>query len=229
MTPKERWLAAMRSQPVDHLLFWPKITEAFSRAHEARFGRLARAEWHDWIGSARHPWVPGWAKEVHTWMPSYTREVRKKTSVEVRTDADGRRTIFNTRFGSTELIERFDVHSQSFHPIKYPVENLGNIRVMIEFYSDCTLEVDKDTCQKGRSQQKEIGFSAATKALVGESAMMYWVEYLAGVENAHYLLTDYQHEVEELFETIHRLLLRKSRTWTRFRITGESFYPRPVS
>jgi uroporphyrinogen-III decarboxylase len=29
MTPKERWLAAIRMQPVDRLPFWPKINGAY--------------------------------------------------------------------------------------------------------------------------------------------------------------------------------------------------------
>jgi len=32
MTPKERWLAALRLRPVDRLPFWPKFDAAYLRA-----------------------------------------------------------------------------------------------------------------------------------------------------------------------------------------------------
>jgi uroporphyrinogen-III decarboxylase len=39
---------------------------------------------------------------------------------------------------------------------------------------------------------------------------MYFIEWLAGVENAHLLLADHQPEVETLFEALHRVLVQKA-------------------
>ena len=39
---------------------------------------------------------------------------------------------------------------------------------------------------------------------------MHWVEWLAGVENAHLMLADHPREVEALFEAMHRSLLKKT-------------------
>ena len=37
---------------------------------------------------------------------------------------------------------------------------------------------------------------------------MEWIEHIAGVENAHYLLMDYQQEVEALFDVMHANLVK---------------------
>jgi hypothetical protein len=47
-------------------------------------------------------------------------------------------------------------------------------------------------------------------ANIGESPLMYWIEWMAGIENAHLLLADHETEVETLFDAMHRVLLRKT-------------------
>jgi uroporphyrinogen-III decarboxylase len=48
-----------------------------------------------------------------------------------------------------------------------------------------------------------------TAVSIGESPLMHFVEHLAGVAEAHYLLLDYPDEVNELFEAMHRYLLAR--------------------
>ena len=198
MTPKERWLAAMQFQPVDRLPFYPKVKPYYASAQTDPFPAMDMDALHRWIGSDKHPTIP-----------ACTKEVRKRTSLEVHTGANVRRTVFNTPVGSTEFVEKSDVPLQ-WHPSKHPVENLEDIKVMTVFFSDCTAELDEEALEEARAQQARIGSSAATRSVIGTSAMMYWVEYLAGVENGHYLLADHQQAVEALFEAIHQLLLRKT-------------------
>ena len=92
MTPKERWLAAMRFQPVDRLPFFPKVKPYYARAQAAPFRDMDVDALHDWIGSDRHPFIPACVEEA-----------RAHTSLEVHTDGNVRRTVFNTRFGSAEF------------------------------------------------------------------------------------------------------------------------------
>ncbi len=54
MTPRERWLAALRLQPVDRLPFWPKLSAAYPRAHAAPFLHMTVDAVHDWIGNDEH-------------------------------------------------------------------------------------------------------------------------------------------------------------------------------
>ena len=49
MTPKERWLAAIRMEPVDRLPFWPKLDGAYPRAQASPFDDMDISAIHDWM------------------------------------------------------------------------------------------------------------------------------------------------------------------------------------
>lgn len=203
MTPKERWLAAIQLQPVDRLPFWPKLNGAYPRAQASPFCDMTVDAIHDWIGSDKHMGVPG-----------CIRENRKNSSSEVHTDDGIQTTVFHTRFGDTRLVKKFDDASQSWHPIEFPVKNLEDVKRMTEWFLDCQIELDPEKLEHAKARVKEIGSDAITCNGIGESPLMYWVEWLAGVVDAHYLLADYTGEVEELFEAIHQTLLHKTEILT---------------
>jgi len=199
MTAKERWLAAIQLQPVDRLPFWPKLGGSYQRAQAPPFCDMKLDDIHDWIGSDKHTGISGCIKEV-----------RKNTSAETHTDNGTQRTFYRTRFGEMEMVKKFDVASQSWHPVEFPVKNIDDVKLMTEWYSDCQVEFNKAGLEQAKAQSKSIGSDAITCNGIGESPLMHWVEWLAGIENAHYLLADYPQEVEELFEAIHQSLLRKT-------------------
>jgi len=199
MTPKERWLSAIHMDPVDRLPFWPKLDGAYPRAQTAPFCEMNNNSIHDWIGSDKHVGIAGCIKEV-----------RKNTSVEVNNNNGIQKTVYRTPNGETEMIKKFDVTSQSWHPVEFPVKSREDIETMIDFFSDVTVELNKEALERSKEQYQRIGESALTTNGIGESPLMYWVEWLAGVESAHYFLADYRDDVEALFETIHQLLLKKT-------------------
>lgn len=199
MTSKERWLAAIQLQLVDRLPFWPKLDGAYPRAQAPPFCNMTVDSIHDWIGSDKHVGVPG-----------CIREVRKNSSAEIHRNDGIQTTFFHTRFGDTRLVKKFDPVSQSWHPIEFPVKELEDVKRMTEWFSDCKIELDPVRLDQAEARVKTIGSDAITCNGIGESPLMYWVEWLAGVVNAHYLLSDHPGEVEELFEAIHRSLLRKT-------------------
>lgn len=154
---------------------------------------------HDWIGSDKHVWIS----------PCY-REVRGHSVVETITEGRERRTIYRTPFGETALISRFDVPSQAWHPVRFPVQDLDDIKMMTAFFEDTVVELDRETLATTEAQAREFGQDALVCTGIGESPLMYWVEWLAGIEQSHYLLADYREAVEVLFEAIHRVLLRRT-------------------
>jgi len=198
MKPRERWLAALRLEPVDRLPFWPKLNAAYPRGQRLPFRDMELEAIHDWIGSDKHVAIPGCIKEV-----------RRRTSVETSTCDGMQRTLFKTPCGTAEAVNKFDARSQSWHPVKFPVQGREQIGIMTELFRDCAVELDREGLEKARARARELDQEAVTSNGVGESPLMYWVEWLAGVENAHYMLHDYRAEVEELFEQMHRVLLRK--------------------
>lgn len=200
MTPKERWLAAIHMKPVDRLPFWPKLDGAYPKAQDAPFRDMDLDSIHNWIGSDKHKGIAG-----------CTREARSRTSVETTRNAGTMRTLYRTPYGELRLVHKFDAPSHSWHPVKFPVRTREDIRLMTDIFEDVTIEFDKDALRKARLQSEEIGQDALTTVGIGKSPLMHWVEWLAGVENAHFLLMDHQQEVETLFEAMHQVLIRKTK------------------
>jgi uroporphyrinogen-III decarboxylase len=199
MTPKERWLAILHMQPVDRLPFWPKLDAAYPRAQVAPFCDMSVDAIHDWIGSDKHVWISGG-----------TREIRTRTSTRVITSGKVRRTIFGTPYGDLERIDQFDEPSQAWHPRKFPVESLEDIRRMTDFYADARLEPDDTALHEIAQRVARVGTRGLTAHSIGESPLMHWVEWTAGIERAHYLLADHPRDVEALFEAMHRYLVAKT-------------------
>ncbi len=200
MTPKERWLAAIRMQPVDRLPFWPKLDGAYPRAQAAPFRDMDADGIHDWIGSDKHKGIAG-----------CTRDVRERTSVETSRNNGESRTLYRSSYGDLQRVCRFDVPSQSWHPVEFPVKTREDVKAMTAIFEDVTVELDPDRLRKARTKTAEIGQDALTTNGIGESPLMNWVEWLAGVENAHLLLMDYREDVEALFEAMHRVLVARTR------------------
>ena len=126
-----------------------------------------------------------------------------QTSLEVSTQGKVRRTAYRTPHGETEMITRFDEASQAWHPTRF-------------------LVLDRKLLERARARMAEVGQDGIVCSSIGESPLMRWVEWIAGVENAHLLLADYPDEVEALFEAMtHPDLM--------IRVTGYSAYFRSLS
>jgi len=200
MTPKERWLAAIHMKPVDRLPFWPKLDGAYPKAQDVPFREMDLGAIHAWIGSDKHTGITG-----------CVREVRKRTTVETTQDNGTMCTVFRTPARELRLVRQFDGPSNSWHPMEFPVKTLEDIHTMTEVFKDVVIELDSAGLQKAKEQSKAIGQDALTTNDIGESPLMYWVEWMAGVENAHFLLMDHQEDVEALFDAMHTMLMEKTR------------------
>jgi uroporphyrinogen-III decarboxylase len=200
MTPKERWLAALHLQPVDRLPFWPKLNGSYARAQAAPFRDMDAHSIHQWIGSDEHIGIPG-----------CVREQRSRTGLRQQRNGDTLRTHYTVPGHEMVMRQVFDVDSQSWHPVQFPVETRDDILAMTAWYEDISVELDEASLQQSRFRAAEIGQTALTTNGIGESPLMHWVEWVAGVENAHFLLADHPDETEALFAAMHRVLLEKTR------------------
>ena len=199
MTPRERWLAALRLGPVDRLPFWPKIDGSYAPAQIEPFSEMDGTALHDWIGSDKHEWCD-----------SCLRDVRSRTSIETRAGNGVNTARFVTPGGTLTRVDRFDPGSQSWHPVEFPVRTADDINVMREWFDDCEVELDKDRLAAAHGRVKEIGSDAVTATAIGTSPLMDWVQHIAGVENAHVLLADHPGDVEALFDAMQRTLVRRT-------------------
>lgn len=198
MSPRERWLAAMRMQPVDRLPFWPKLSGSYAPAQQPPFDTMDNAEIHRWIGSDQHNGISG-----------CVRNQRTKTAGRDEGDDKTQTTSFETPHGTLTRVSKFDPHSQSWHPVKMPVTCREDIKIMRTFVEDTSPCLDPEGLAKANVDKARIGETSVTSNGVGESPLMEWVEWLAGVENAHFFLLDYQDEVEALFEAMQEVLIKR--------------------
>lgn len=205
MNSKERIRAAINGQPVDHLPFWPKIFGAYQKARTGAFSGMSIADLHRWIGSDRHDFIS------HS-----TREVRRKTRLEDIITPQEHRAIFYTKAGKTQLIEHWDEASLSWHPVAHPITDYSSLLLMIDFFDDLCFEFDADAHKIASDCHVGYGEDSFTGLTIGESPLMYFIEYLAGVEMAHYLLSDYPQEVKVLFDALHRGLLQRTELETAY-------------
>jgi len=186
-------------EAVDRLPFWPKLNGSYPRAQTGRFAEMSIGAIHDWVGSDKHEWVAACVQETRT-----------RTSVEVFTKGDTRRTVYRSPGGETEMVMKFDAPSQSWHPVVFPVRTREDIELMTDHFEDVEVAVDSKALQTVRSRMEGDGDDAVFCSTIGKSPLMHWVEFLAGVEQAHFLLHDCTEEVERLLEAMHQVMLRKT-------------------
>lgn len=199
MNPKERWLASIHLQPVDRLVYWPKLDAAYPGNQKLPFREWNNEQIHAWMGTdPRYGVAP------------IFKEVTHQTQKEVITDRNTRRIIYTAPSGVAEQVSQFDEPSVSWHPVQFPVKDRQTLQVMTEFYADLTVELDRDALDTARMVYREVGDKGIVGTAIGESPLMHFVEWLAGIENAHYFLSDYQEDVETLFDVMHRVLLRET-------------------
>jgi|GEM_PF-354331 len=198
MTPKQRWLAALEFKPIDHLPFWPKLNPAYAPAQSPPFHDMDLMQLHRWIGSE-----PQVGLSV-----SILRETRSNTGYEEHEQDGVRHKTFHTPAADLTARMEWDEDSRSWHPVTFPIKTRQDIAIMTQWYDDLQVDVDRDKLSEAQANYERIGQDAVVQASIGESGLMHWVEWLAGIENAHFLLADFPDEVWGLFESIQRVLLR---------------------
>jgi len=199
MTARQRWLAALEMRPVDRLPFWPKLDASYAPAQAAPFRDMSIDALHKWIGSDNHVWTSNCVMELHHTC-SFTEEVGDELL----------RRSFRTPVGTLESLWRHDRASASWHPIAFPIRTREDIKTMTAYYEDLSAEPHPDSVQQVRDTISAYGEEAVVATGFGTSPLMDWVQWLAGIENAHLLLADHQAEVEALFLAMHKLTLRRA-------------------
>jgi hypothetical protein len=110
-----------------------------------------------------------------------------------------------------------------------PINVKDDIHIMQEWFNDCQYSVDQENIEKGKIIRNTLGDRGITAENIGESPLMYFIEWLAGIENAHYLLIDHPQDVEGLFATIHGNLLQKTKLVTEKSIADMLYFTENTS
>ena len=204
MTSRERWLATLDCRPVDRLVFWPKLNGSYPPAQVEPFRSMSLPELHEWVGSDMLHHVGQGFRTVDE--PGFRTWVEKGGERE-------RVSYFQTPTGTMDLPERWDDDSKSWHPVDHPVRTRDDIVRMAELFRQRRVEIDEDGLAEARSYAEHLREeqTGAIAVGVGESPLMYCVEWLCGIENIHYHLHDYPDEMAELFDALHEHLADRIR------------------
>lgn len=204
MTNKERWMASFRSQPVDRLLFFAKLDVAYpvSGYRQEKWKGKDVKEMHKYVGSNTVHGIPVVSKAVNK--ISSVRKVQKGNDhyeyIDIKMPSGKTYTLDSMR--------RFDRDSMSYHPLVFPAKTVEDIKWMTEYYLDQKLVLDKEALENANQIYKEIGDDEPIQSCLGESPLMYFIEFIANMPNAHYFLADYKDEVEALFDARHQYLIQ---------------------
>ena len=201
MSGRERILAAIAFEEIDQLPFWPKFFgEAYPPSQKAPFDTMSKYEIYRWIGCDIIEWMP---------MGGCVRRVMKNVDLDIKMDNGEMLATFITPFGSTQLRMAYDQPSQSWHPTVHPIKTLEDIRIMTAFFKGLTWEFNPESWEATKQVNEIVGDDGITMEAVGESPLMAFVEYGAGIAQAPLILMDHEEAMEELFETMQQMYLQK--------------------
>jgi hypothetical protein len=199
MTVRERWFSAVRHAETDQLLFWPKLDMAYTNRYGSSCRYKTPMDFHRYCGS-----------DVLHRVPTCVRQRNSKCTVTTTRYGNDRKTAIETPTGRIQYVYRFDQGSQAWHPVDFAIKTAQDVETMTYCLEDVSLEVNEEAVAIGLEAKEQWGDTFFSWEPVGESPLMHYVEHLAGVETAHYLLADHQTLVEEFFDTFHALLVRRT-------------------
>lgn len=191
MTARERWLAALHFRPLDRLPFWPKVFGGYLMHQDKPFRKGTQQAFFDYVGC-----------DPQYQMGEFIVRGGTCTGLDITRTREGETHIYSTPYGDCTLRFHYDAASDTSHPVEFPVKGPEDLRRMTAWYRDSVLSADEAALAEQRALIRRVGDKGVAAYTVGESPLMYFLEYLAGIDNGHYLLCDYGDEVEELFDAI---------------------------
>lgn len=200
MSSRERWLGALRREPLDRLPFWAKLGASYARSQAGSFAGMSLPELHAWMGS-----------EPHGGVGACLHDVRSRTALRV-VQTDGRRATEYVLPGRVlRMVDGWDADSQSWHPVEFPVHTREDVEVLTEWMADGRVELDDGALRQAQAVAADPRRPCLAVNL-GTSPLMDFLQHLAGVDQGQYLLADCPAEVSGLFAAMHGVLRRKAET-----------------
>jgi hypothetical protein len=118
----------------------------------------------------------------------------------VETTADGGFLIRRTKTPWGELVATF----KNAHPLKYPVTNLDELRVLKAVWEVTRFEATGGWRERYQRLDEHIGEAGIYVHFLFPSPVQRLIEYELGLENFYYLLHDCREEVEALLKVMQR-------------------------
>ena len=198
MSDKERWMNSIDMKPVDRLIFWPKLDETHCSTRRWPGAVPSVRELYSWVGC-----------DVQEWIPSVLVEKHPHSTFAVKTEGIFQTITYGVKGRELTMRKQFDPATMSWHPMRMPIKTVEDVCVMAEWFRDIVNDYTQEAVETAKAACVHAGEGSLWATALGESPLMYTIEWLAGIDT-HYLLFDYRDEMEELFDAIHRDLLKKA-------------------
>ncbi len=76
-------------------------------------------------------------------IPACIKTIRKNSEFETKVNGNKKIDTFKIKSHTCTRISSFDSDSNSYHPIKMPIESIEDIGWVTEFYQDLQIELDE--------------------------------------------------------------------------------------
>ncbi|MFP4176848.1 MAG: uroporphyrinogen decarboxylase family protein [Candidatus Brocadiia bacterium] len=136
-------------------------------------------------------------------------------NIETHTERDDNisREVMQTPDGKLIRERTFDPDTESWHPTRFPVNNVQELAASRWLYRDTSYEVDSGDAEQHLRRQAELQEKdAVTMCGVGPGPLMNMVEHQSGPVTSIYLMEDAPELFGEVLELMHQDRLRYLRT-----------------
>lgn len=193
MTSRERMEAVLEKKTLDHLPFWPKITDTYIKFQEKKWRDKNIAEIHEWIGS---DYLSYSQLNISKSYPSGT---------EVRTLKNGNEFITFYEIDGYKLREVTCITDQTGdgHPTEFPIKTKDDISAMIKFYNSQKAFVTKEAVEK-HNESVDRNPDKLFMYPLTPSPLMKLIQEKMGLENFVYMLCDHTELMNELIDSMYR-------------------------
>jgi len=194
MTDRERILATFRGEPVDRIVWQPRLEHWFRYNQKLgtlpeRYREMSLVEVYDDLGcSIRYAGRP-------------LRAVYDKCNQRVEPTPEGRVTYYETPIGTLTEVIRFGEEGTSAHRAKFPVQRIEDIPVMEYFLADERWEFDQEGFE---AIEESLGDRGVCQFYFSRSPLMRLIINLMGFENTIYMLHDHRERMEQFLTHMER-------------------------
>ncbi len=194
MTFRERHHAIFRHEPIDHVLWQPRL-EHWIATHRARGTLSARYQDLDHLGiyDDLHCSARGYFLFNRCLQATQTGDV----AVSVEEEPDGRRVTTRTPVGAFTQFEY--ITAQAHQTREFPVKTVADIAVLEYLLRHTTYQWDDAAYAQADAQ---MGARGAPTLYVPRINIQRLIIQFTGFETFHYLYHDHPAEVSRLLETI---------------------------
>jgi hypothetical protein len=199
MTSRERILATLRQDEVDRFPVWLKmVNNTWLSSQPEAVRAMDGAELLEAAGC-----------DVMVGLGLGMTIERPHVELDVDDRGDRKTTVFKTPDGDLVETVLLDPYTGSWHPHKYPIETVDDLKRARWIFTDTTHTPDLEKATIHAQRQDEIAAAGhVSQSGCGPSPWMDVIEHWAGPVNAIYLESDAPEAMGELLDAMHRDRLR---------------------